>query len=89
METEKKPTRQSIPHSALPRIYRIDAEIATGKYPNKSDLAKILLNDWGKVSISTIGRDIDFLRDRFNAPIEYDAYHRGYYYTEKTYRFPA
>ncbi|MCL2066922.1 MAG: WYL domain-containing protein [Treponema sp.] len=89
MKAEKKPSRLSVPKAGLPRIYRIDEEIASGKYPNTKDLAKILFNDWGKVSISTIIRDIDFLRDRFHAPIEYDAYHRGYYYTEKTFRLPA
>jgi len=89
MKTEKKPSRLSVPKAALPRIYRIDAEIASGKYPNTKNLAKSLLDDWGKVSISTISRDIEFLKYRFNAPIEYDALHRGYYYTEKTYRIPA
>jgi hypothetical protein len=34
MKTEKKPARQSLPKTALPMIYRIDAEIASGKYPN-------------------------------------------------------
>jgi predicted DNA-binding transcriptional regulator YafY len=29
------------------------------------------------------------MRDRLDAPIEYDALRRGYYYTEKTYRLPA
>ena len=61
MKTEKKPARLSIPKAGLPRIYRIDEEIASGKYPNTKDLARVLLDEWGKVSISTIGRDIDFL----------------------------
>ena len=30
-------------------------------------------------------RDIDFLRDRYNAPLEYDEKKRGYYYTDPTF----
>jgi predicted DNA-binding transcriptional regulator YafY len=39
--------------------------------------------------MSTISRDIEFMRDQLGAPIEYDALHRGYYYEQKTYRLPA
>jgi predicted DNA-binding transcriptional regulator YafY len=84
MKTEKKPSRLSLPKTALPRIYRIDAEIATGKFPNSDDLARMC-----EKTISTIYRDIDFMRDQLLAPIEYDALNRGYYYTQKTYRLPA
>jgi predicted DNA-binding transcriptional regulator YafY len=84
MKTEKKPARQSLPKTALPRIYRIDAEIASGKYPNSDDLARLC-----ETSVSTISRDIEFLKDQLRAPIIYDAFHRGYYYTEKTFRLTA
>jgi predicted DNA-binding transcriptional regulator YafY len=39
--------------------------------------------------VSTISRDIEFMRDQLLAPIEYDALNRGYYYTKKYYRLPA
>jgi predicted DNA-binding transcriptional regulator YafY len=84
MKTGKKQARQSLPKTALPRIYKIDAEIASGKYPNSDDLARLC-----ETSISTISRDIEFLRDQLSAPIEYDALNRGYYYTKKTFRLPA
>jgi predicted DNA-binding transcriptional regulator YafY len=84
MRTEKKPVRLSLPKTALPRIYTIDAEIASGKYPNSDGLARLC-----ETSISTISRDIEFLRDQLSAPIEYDAFNRGYYYTKKTFRLPA
>jgi len=84
MEIKKKPVRASIPKSALARLYFIDMEIASGKYPNTGYLAK----KWEGISISTISRDIDFMKDRLNAPIEYDALHRGYYYSEPHYRIP-
>ena len=81
---EKKPSRLNLPKTALPRIYRIDAEIASGKFPNSDGLARMC-----ETSVSTISRDIEFMRDQLFAPIEYDAYNRGYYYTQKTYRLPA
>jgi predicted DNA-binding transcriptional regulator YafY len=90
MKTVKKPgrqrlpSRQSLPKTALPRIYRIDAEIASGKFPNSDDLARMC-----ETSISTISRDIEFMRDQLLAPIEYDPLNRGFYYLKKTYRLPA
>jgi predicted DNA-binding transcriptional regulator YafY len=84
MKTEKKPARQSLPKTALPRIYRIEKEIASGRYPNSDGLARLL-----ETSISTISRDIEFMRDQLGAPIEYDAFNRGYYFTKKTFRLPA
>jgi len=73
--------RKSIPKTALPRIYFIDREIASGKYPNTRTLAKVY-----ETSIPTISRDIEFMRNMLSAPIEYDYTHKGYYYTEKTFR---
>jgi predicted DNA-binding transcriptional regulator YafY len=78
---EKKPTR---PRFALPRIYDIDRDIASGKHPNAAALAKRY-----EVGTATIHRDIEFMRVRMGAPIEYDAQHRGFYYTDTTYRLPG
>jgi len=84
MKTEKKPSRLSLPKPALHRIYRIDEKIASGTYPNSGDLARMC-----ETSISTISRDIEFMRDSLLAPIEYDHFKRGYYYSQKTFRLPA
>ena len=84
MENGKKPIRASIPKSALARLYFLDQQIASGKYPNTGFLAK----KWEGISTSTISRDIAFMKDRLNAPIEYDALRRGYYYSEPNYRIP-
>lgn len=84
MNTEIKSARASLPKTALPRIYRIDAEIAIGKYPNSGDLARRC-----EVSIATISRDIEFMRDQLYAPIKYDPQRRGFFYTKKTFRLPA
>ena len=88
MKTNKKLVRESLPKSALARLYLIDRQISSGEYPNAKQLVEYLRHPWGKVSIATIGRDIAFMRDRLNAPIEYDAKHRGFFYTESNYRIP-
>ncbi|MDR0314087.1 MAG: WYL domain-containing protein [Treponema sp.] len=84
MKTEKQPSRLSLPKRALPRIFKIDAAIASGRYPNSEELARMC-----ETSISTISRDIEFMRDQLGAPIDYDYFNRGYFYTEKTFRLPA
>jgi len=76
--------RKSLPKTALPRIYFIDREIASGKYPNAPGLAKKY-----ETSLSSINRDIAYMRDMMSAPIEYDFFKKGFYYTEKTFRLPA
>ena len=66
------------------RLLFIDREINTGRYPNCGQLAK----DY-EVSNKTIQRDLDYMRYQLDAPIEYSAQHRGYYYTEPNYKLPA
>ena len=61
----------------LERIVLIHEKINAGLYPSTSKLAKEI-----EVGTATISRDIDFLRDRFYAPIAYDTARRGYYYSE-------
>jgi proteasome accessory factor B len=62
----------------------IDRRIRAGEFPSAPRLAE----DW-EVDERTIKRDIEFLRDRISAPIEYDRVRRGYYYSETTWSFPA
>ena len=76
--------RKNIPKTAWPRIYFIDQEIASGKYPNTSTLAAAYAT-----GTATISRDIAFMREWMNAPIKYDYTQKGYYYTEKMFRLPA
>jgi predicted DNA-binding transcriptional regulator YafY len=77
-------TIKHLPRAVLARIYFIDREIAAGKYPNVHDLAREY-----EVGTATIYRDIEYMRYMLNAPIEYSAKERGWYYTEKTFRLPA
>ena len=62
------------------RIIQIERSIRNGEYPSIQKLA-----DYHEVSIRTIKRDIEFLRDRYTAPIEYDKNRNGYYYTDSTF----
>lgn len=62
------------------RIFQIAEFIRTHNYPNTTAIR----NEFG-YSRSTIMRDLDFLRDRYNVPIEYSEEHGGYYYTDPTF----
>lgn len=62
---------------ALQRLILIHKMIKSGIYPNCTTMSKEL-----EMGTATIQRDITFLQDRFLAPIEYDYFHKGYYYTE-------
>ena len=84
MKTERKHNRSSLPKTALPRIFFIDKEIASGNYPSSEKMAEKY-----ETSLSSIGRDISFMKNSLNAPIEYCAKHRGFYYTVQNYRIPA
>lgn len=66
--------------SQLYRISRIDGTIKAEQYPNSRNLAE----DLG-VSRRTILRDIEFIKDSLNAPLDYCPKKNGYYYTEPGY----
>lgn len=65
------------------RILFIDRKISEGKYPSAPKLAKEY-----ETSVSTIKRDIEYMRLMLEAPIKYDETKKGYYYTEKTFMLP-
>lgn len=62
------------------RLMQIDEMIRDGNYPNAGDIGKKF-----SISRSTVMRDLDFLRDRYHAPIEYDKDHNGFHYTDKSF----
>lgn len=68
----------------LERMLRIHQELQSGSYPNMSSLADTL-----EVSEKSIQRDLDFMRDRLQLPIEYDGTRHGYYYTQEVSSFPT
>ncbi len=63
---------------------RIHSQLKAGDFPNCRKIADDL-----EVSSKTIQRDIDFMRDRLGLPIEYDALHVGFRYTEEVASFPS
>jgi predicted DNA-binding transcriptional regulator YafY len=77
-------SRKNLPKPAVPRIYFIDREIAAGKYPNAPRLARKY-----EVSLSTIRRDLEYMQNSLGAPIDYDYFKKGYYYTEKAFHLCA
>lgn len=65
-------------------MLRIHQAIQAGKYPNASTLAAAI-----EVVPKTIHRDIAFMRDRLDLPIEFDAQRNGYHYTAEVGSFPS
>lgn len=78
------PLRMPQTRPPLARMLRIHALLQKGKYPNCATLAKRL-----EVSAKTAQRDIEFMRDRLELPVDYDRTRRGYYYTEEVTNFPT
>ena len=61
------------------RIIQLDEYIRQDTRPTAKQLAKKF-----NMSVRTINRDLDFLRDRYNAPLANEG--KGYYYTDKSFR---
>lgn len=68
----------------LVRMIRIHELLKNGSHTNCSQLAREL-----EVSTKTAQRDIEFMRDQLQLPIEYDAVGHGYYYSETVTQFPT
>jgi len=68
----------------LERMHRIFHLLKDGDFPNCVELAKEF-----EVSTRTIKRDIDFMKVRYQLPIEYDARRYGYYFTGPVEEFPS
>jgi predicted DNA-binding transcriptional regulator YafY len=67
----------------LSRMLLIHSLLKKQNYPNRRNLAETL-----EISLKTVQRDIDFMRDRLNLPISYHEQNYGYYYSEKVNGFP-
>jgi predicted DNA-binding transcriptional regulator YafY len=65
-------------------MLRIHQALISGSYPNANTLARQL-----EVSTKSIHRDLEFMRDRLELPIKYDAKRFGFFYTEHVKAFPA
>ena len=83
----KRPLRSAaVPQTRPPlaRMMQIHEAISAGRYPNASTLAREL-----EVVPKTVQRDIEFMRDRMELPIEYVGARFGYHYTEEVSGFPT
>lgn len=65
------------------RMTYIHEQLQLDKHPNCSTLAARF-----EVSTKTIQRDLEFMRDRWNLPIEYDEPRHGFYYAEPVENLP-
>ncbi len=65
-------------------MVRIHQALQTGGFPNASTLARDI-----EVATKTIHRDIEFMRDRLNLPVEFDFAKNGYHYTGEVSAFPT
>lgn len=63
---------------------RIHEAVRSGEYPNATKLAREF-----EVSTKSIQRDLAFMRDRLNLPLEYDELRWGYYYQGEVGAFPS
>src|SRR5579871_1871977 len=68
----------------LQRMLRIHQALQSGKRPNALQLAAEL-----EVSPKSIHRDLEFMRERLDLPIEYDFEKRGFFYAGEVNTFPT
>ena len=65
-------------------MLRIHQVLQSGVFPNASTLAREI-----EVATKTIHRDLEFMRDRLNLPLEFNPTRNGYHYTEEVSAFPT
>src|SRR5882757_9436818 len=68
----------------LERMLRIHQLLQAGGFPNATSLASEI-----EVSTKTIHRDLEFMRDRMNLPLQYDHLHHGFAYATEVNAFPT
>lgn len=78
--------KKTAPDARLPlfRMTKLHQLMLDRKYPNCRKMAAMF-----EVSSKTIQRDIEYMRDVFALPIEYDSIERGFYYSGEVVEFPT
>ncbi len=66
------------------RFLWFHGQIKTDRFPNAAHLAETF-----EISGRTAQRDIEFIRDRLDAPLKYNHQQRGYSYLDDSYELPA
>src|ERR1700677_5210910 len=65
-------------------MLRIHQALQSNRHPNATSLAGEL-----EVSTKSIHRDLEFMRDRLELPLDYVQARKGYHYTEEVSNFPT
>ncbi len=78
-----KSISQPFSRPPLERMMRFHNLIKEESFPNCSKLAQEF-----EVTVRTVMRDLDFMRDRLNLPIEFNTQRNGFFYTEPVEQFP-
>jgi predicted DNA-binding transcriptional regulator YafY len=68
----------------IERILYIDRLLRDDAYPSRQTIARHF-----EVSVKTIERDLDYMRDRLEAPIAYDRDRKGFHYDSAGYYLPS
>ena len=76
--------RYQMTYESSERLRYIDYQMRHNRYPNRQTIAETF-----GIHIRTVQRDIDYMRDRLKAPIEFDRVKNGFYYTQENYILPA
>ena len=74
---------QILSRPPLERMMRFHNLIKEDSFPNCTKLAQEF-----EVTVRTVMRDLDFMRDRLLLPIEFDSQRNGFHYTEPVDQFP-
>jgi proteasome accessory factor B len=81
---KSKPEKFLHSRPPLERMLRIHQAIQSDRYPNSVVLAQEL-----EVSQKSVYRDLEFMRDRLELPLQYDIPRKGYFYTGEVSSFPT
>lgn len=68
----------------LERMLKIHSIIQSGSFPSAPEMARQL-----EVCSKSIHRDLEFMRDRLQMPVEFDKHRQGFYYTQEVRNFPT
>jgi len=79
----EKQERRGASRPATDRMYRIHQLLQNAEYPNSVSLATEF-----EVVTRTIKRDVEFMKERMELPIEFDARRNGYFYNRPVEHFP-
>ena len=84
MANRSKPSAKQSTRPPIERMLKIHNLIKSGSHPNATLLAREL-----EVTTKTIYRDIAFMRDRMDLPVEFETAYNGYHYLEEVGQFPT